>query len=485
MPNTQPPLVTPVILCGGSGTRLWPLSRKSFPKQFSKLTGEQSLFQSCAQRLGGDGFAAPLVLTNPDFRFVVTEQLMKIGIDPGPVLIEPEGRNTAPAILAAALYLERHDPDAVMLVAPSDHVVPDVAGFREAVDEGLRIVREKGHLVTFGITPDRPETGYGYLELSETPNGSGAGIPLTRFVEKPDAATARHMLEMGNYLWNAGIFLFAVSDILRAFEAHAPGLLAPVRAAVENAETDLGFLRLDPEGWSRVEDISIDYAVMEKAAALSVVPFDGGWSDLGSWEAVMRETDPDGNGMVTSGHATAIDCHDSLLRSEDEGLELVGIGLENTLVVAMPDAVLVADMSRAQDVKKAVAALKEKGAKQAESFARDHRPWGHFETLALSDRFQVKRIVVKPGAALSLQSHMHRSEHWIVVEGTARVTIDDTTQLLSENESVYIPLGAVHRMENPGKVPMVLIEVQTGTYLGEDDIIRYEDLYKRGQGAKG
>lgn len=477
--------ITPVILCGGSGTRLWPLSRKSFPKQFSKLTGDESLFQACAQRLSGDGFDAPLVLTNPDFRFVVTEQLVKVGIDPGPVLIEPEGRNTAPAILAAALYLQSRDPDAIMLVAPSDHVVPDIDGFHEAVHEGLRVVEEKNHLVTFGITPDRPETGYGYLELSETPDGSGIAIPLTRFVEKPDSQTAQHMLNEGNYLWNAGIFLFAVSDILRAFETHAPDLIPPVKAAVDNAETDLGFLRLDPEGWSGVEDISIDYAVMEKAEALSVVPYGGGWSDLGSWEAVMRETEPDGNGMVTTGPATAIDCHDSLLRSEDNSLELVGIGLENTLVVAMPDAVLVADMSRAQDVKKAVAALKAKGAKQAESFARDHRPWGHFETLALSDRFQVKRIVVKPGAALSLQSHVHRSEHWIVVEGTARVTIDDTTQLVSENQSVYIPLGAVHRMENPGKVPMVLIEVQTGTYLGEDDIIRYEDLYKRGQGAKG
>ena len=479
------PKITPVILCGGSGTRLWPLSRKSFPKQFSKLTGEQSLFQSCAQRLSGEDFAAPLVLTNPDFRFVVTEQLLQVGIDPGPVLIEPEGRNTGPAILAAALFLHQSDPNAIMLVAPSDHVMPDIEGFREAVREGLHVVREKGHLVTFGITPDRPETGYGYLELSSPPDGSGMAVPLSRFVEKPDAQTARQMVEGGHYLWNAGIFLFAVSDILRAFEAHAPHLMDPVKSAVDRAETDLGFLRLDPDSWSAVEDISIDYAVMERTRTLSVVPYGSGWSDLGSWEAVMRETEPDQNGMVTSGPTTAIDCHDSLLRSEDMGLELVGIGLENTLVVAMPDAVLVADMTRAQDVKKAVAALKAKGAKQAEAFAHDHRPWGHFETLALSDRFQVKRIVVKPGAALSLQSHVHRSEHWIVVEGTARVTINDESRLVSENESVYIPLGAVHRMENPGKVRMVLIEVQTGSYLGEDDIVRYEDLYKRGQGAKG
>ncbi|MEQ9692876.1 mannose-1-phosphate guanylyltransferase/mannose-6-phosphate isomerase [Shimia sp. SDUM112013] len=485
MTKTGKAIITPVIMCGGSGTRLWPLSRKSFPKQFARLAGDQSLFQACARRMSGAQFAAPLVLTNSDFRFIVTEQLLDVGIEPGPVLIEPKGKNTAPAILAAALFLHDKDPDAVMLVAPSDHVVPDTATFHEAVDEGLRVVQEDNVLVTFGITPDRPETGYGYLELSSEPDGSGVAIPLKKFVEKPDAARAAQMLLDGNYLWNAGIFLFSVKSIITAFETLAGDLVPPVRNSVEKAEVDLGFLRLDPESWEASKDISIDYAVMEKASDLSVVPYNGTWSDLGSWEAVMREDTPDGNGVVMSGPVTSIDCIDTLLRSEDKDLELVGIGLENTLVVAMRDAVLVADMDRAQDVKLAVAALKEKSARQAESFAMDHRPWGHFETLALSDRFQVKRIVVKPGAALSLQSHVHRSEHWIVVEGTARVTVDDDIRLVSENESIYIPLGAVHRMENPGKVPMVLIEVQTGTYLGEDDIIRYEDLYARGQGAKG
>ncbi|CUK08735.1 Alginate biosynthesis protein AlgA [Shimia thalassica] len=485
MTQTGAPIITPVIMCGGSGTRLWPLSRKSFPKQFARLTGDQSLFQACAARMTGDAFDAPLVLTNSDFRFIITEQLMDAGIAPGPVLIEPTGKNTAPAVLAAALYLHSKNPDAIMLVAPSDHVVPDIETFHEAVNEGLRVVQEQGHLVTFGITPDRPETGYGYLELSAQPDGSGVAIPLSRFVEKPDAATATQMLAEGNYLWNAGIFLFSVKTIIAAFEAYAPELMPAVAASVDKAEVDLGFLRLDPEAWEDVDDISIDYAVMEKTPDLSVVPYNGAWSDLGSWEAVMREDTPDGDGVVTAGPVTSIDCVDTLLRSEDKDLELVGIGLENTLVVAMRDAVLVADMDRAQDVKKAVSALKAKQAKQAESFAMDHRPWGHFETLALSDRFQVKRIVVKPGAALSLQSHVHRSEHWIVVEGTARVTVDDDIRLVSENQSIYIPLGAVHRMENPGKVPMVLIEVQTGTYLGEDDIIRYEDLYARGQGAKG
>jgi len=482
--------IYPVILCGGTGTRLWPLSRKSYPKQFVPLMGEETLFQACARRMQADTgealkFAAPTILTNSDFRFIVTEQLAAIGIDPGPVLIEPAGRNTAPAVLAAALHLITVDPDAVMLVAPSDHVVPDAPAFRRAVAEAARAAGDRGDLVTFGITPDRAETGYGYLQLSTRPDGSGAAVALKRFVEKPDTATAQSMLEDGSYLWNAGIFLFAARDIIAAFEAHAPALMAPVRAAVDQAECDLGFLRLDPAAWETVEDISIDYAVMERADNLSVVPFSDGWSDLGSWNAVQELGNPDENGVATAGNVTAIDCQNALLRSEHPDLELVGLGLENIVAIAMNDAVLVADMSRAQDVKQAVNALKAKSAKQATALPVDHRPWGHFETLVLGDRFQVKRIVVKPGAALSLQSHHHRAEHWIVVEGTAKVTIDKDVKLISENQSVYIPLGAVHRMENPGKVDMVLIEVQTGTYLGEDDIVRYEDVYARGQGAKG
>ena len=472
-------MITPILLCGGSGTRLWPLSRKSYPKQFVPLVGEETLFQASAQRLSGDGFAAPLVLTNSDFRFIVTEQMAAAGIDPGAILIEPAGRNTAPAILAAALYIEKTDPGALMLVAPSDHVVPDAEAFRAAVEAGAEAARA-GRLVTFGIKPTHAETGYGYLELAEDPGDFAARpLALSRFVEKPDAATAETMVEAGTFLWNAGIFLFSVKTILEAFRAHAPDLIAPVQAAVDQGQPDLGFLRLDPEAWAKAEDISIDYAVMERADNLSVVPFAAGWSDLGGWDAVWRETGRDARGVATSGQATAIDCDDSLLRSEDDTLEVVGIGLKNIVAVAMPDAVLVADASRAQDVKQAVAALKAKKAKQAESFPKDHRPWGWFESLVIGERFQVKRIVVHPGAALSLQSHHHRSEHWIVVEGTARVTVDDTVTLVTENQSVYIPLGAVHRMENPGKVPMVLIEVQTGSYLGEDDIIRYEDVYAR------
>ncbi|MEL6620123.1 MAG: mannose-1-phosphate guanylyltransferase/mannose-6-phosphate isomerase [Pseudomonadota bacterium] len=473
-------MITPILLCGGSGTRLWPLSRKSYPKQFASLLGTESPFQASAKRLSGPGYAPPVVLTASDFRFIVTEQLTAAGVDPGAVLIEPEGHNTAPAVLAAALWLARTDPDAVMLVAPSDHVIRDAEAFREAVEAGAVAARD-GRLVTFGITPTHAETGYGWLELPVTPEQSTTEvIALTRFVEKPDAATATKMLEAGNFLWNAGIFLFSARTILAAFEAQAPAMVTPVRQAVEDGKADLGFFRLAPEAWARTESISIDYAVMERAENLSVVPFSAGWSDLGGWDAVWREMGPDGSGVTTGGPATAIDCHDTLLRAEETHQEIVGIGLDNIIAVAMPDAVLVADKSRAQEVKAAVDALKAKGASQAEQLPRDHRPWGWFESLVIGDRFQVKRIVVHPGAALSLQSHHHRAEHWIVVEGTAQVTIGEEVKLVSENQSVYVPLGAVHRMENPGKVPMVLIEVQTGTYLGEDDIVRYEDVYARG-----
>ncbi|PYG26301.1 mannose-1-phosphate guanylyltransferase/mannose-6-phosphate isomerase [Pelagimonas varians] len=479
-------MITPLLLCGGSGTRLWPLSRKSYPKQFTQLTGDDSLFQASAKRLAGDGFAAPIVVTGSDFRFIVTEQLAAVELGAAATLIEPEGRNTAPAILAGALMLEAQSPGALMLVAPSDHVIPDAAQFRDTV-QAATAAAQAGQLVTFGIRPDRAETGYGWLEMSQAATGDFAPVPqpLQAFVEKPDSATAQVMLDGGQHLWNAGIFLFSTTAILAAFEAFAPDMLAAVRAAVEGAESDLGFTRLAPAPWGQADDISIDYAVMEKADNLTVVPFGGSWSDLGGWDAVWREAGPDAEGVVTSGPATSIECRNTMLRAEAEHQELVGIGLEDVIAVAMPDAVLVAHKDRAQDVKKAVAALKAKGAVQAETLPRDYRPWGWFESLVVGSRFQVKRIHVHPGAALSLQSHHHRSEHWIVVEGTAKVTVDTDVKLVTENQSVYIPLGAVHRMENPGKVPMVLIEVQTGSYLGEDDIIRYEDVYSRGQGAKG
>ena len=470
--------IHPVLLCGGSGTRLWPLSRKSYPKQFAPLAGSESLFQSCARRLSGPGFAAPIVVTAAAFRFIAAEQLLAAGIEPGAILLEPAPRNTAPAVLAAALHIARADPEALVLIAPSDHVVPDAAGFRAAVAAGQEAAAA-GALVTFGIAPDRPETGYGYLELAARAL-PGRPAKLLRFVEKPSAQKAAEMLESGRFLWNSGAFLFSAKAILAAFAAHAPELMAPITAALDGARPDLGFLRLAPDAWEAVEAISLDYAVMERAENLVTVPYAGSWSDLGGWEAVWRAGEKDAAGTVAEGQATAIACENTLLRSESPGLELVGLGLKGIVAVAMPDAVLVADRSRSQEVRLAVEALRAKGARQAEAFPRDYRPWGWFESLALGDRFQVKRITVHPGAALSLQSHLHRSEHWVVVHGTARVTIGDEVTLVSENQSVYVPVGCKHRLENPGKLPMVLIEVQTGSYLGEDDITRYEDAYARG-----
>jgi mannose-1-phosphate guanylyltransferase/mannose-6-phosphate isomerase len=478
--------IHPVLLCGGSGTRLWPLSRKSYPKQFAEITGDESLFQTSARRFVGDEFAAPVVITLSDFRFIVLEQLAAMRIAPAMTLIEPEARNTAPAILAASLVLEAQNPDALVLIAPSDHVIPDVPRFQAAVKAAVSVA-EAGQLVTFGIRPSRAETGYGWLEMSQPPEADFTPVPqkLKRFIEKPDTATAEKLLQGGEHLWNAGIFLFRADAMIAAFEAHAPEMLKRVREAVAQAETDLAFTRLAPGPWAELDDISIDYAIMESASNLTVLPYGGAWSDLGGWDAVWLESGPDANGVVTKGPATALDCRETLLRAEIPNQQLVGIGLSDVIAVAMPDAVLVAHKDRAQDVKRAVAELKAKGVAQADTLPRDYRPWGWYESLAISGRFQVKRIHVHPGAALSLQSHHHRSEHWIVVEGTAKVTVDNETQLVTENQSVYIPLGAVHRMENPGKLPMVLIEVQTGSYLGEDDIIRYEDKYARGQGPKG
>ncbi len=477
-------MIYPVILCGGSGTRLWPLSRKSYPKQFAPLMGQESLYQSTLKRFKGEEFAAPMILTGDDFRFIAAEQLSHAGFSKAKIVIEPEGRNTAPAILAAALML-KDEPDALMLIAPSDHVIDEPAAFLRCVEAGVAAARD-GLLVTFGIRPIRPETGYGYLELGSTPDFTAApqAAALNKFVEKPGLSTAEMMLASGNYLWNAGIFLFSVKAILAAFETHAPDLMQHCKASVDGGKTDLMFFRLQPDAYRQVRNVSIDYAVMEPASNLAAVPFDGGWSDLGSWDAVWQQSKPDENGVSATGAAMALDCTNTLLRSEDHSLQLVGVGLNNIAAIAMKDAVLVAPLSESQKVRDVVAALKAANVPQAEEFPFSFRPWGYYQSLIVGERFQVKEIVVKPGAMLSLQSHKHRAEHWIVVEGEAEVVVGKTierleTKRLQTNKSVYIALGNIHRLVNPGSTDLHLIEVQTGSYLGEDDIVRYEDVYNR------
>jgi mannose-1-phosphate guanylyltransferase/mannose-1-phosphate guanylyltransferase/mannose-6-phosphate isomerase len=470
------PKIHPVILCGGSGKRLWPASRKSMPKQFVRFGDDDSLLQQTIRRLEDISCAPPVLLTANDYRFVVAEQAAELGVKGHRLVVEPEQRNTGPAVCAAVELIQAQDHDALVLICPADHVITDVMTFANAVAAAIPSA-VKGEIVTFGIRPDRAETGFGYIELANEASPDGVPQPFHRFTEKPDAVTAEAMVESGRFVWNAGIFLASAKTLMSAFGRHAPGLRAAVRRSIREAKTDLDFLRLGP-CYAEAPDLSIDYAVMEHMSG-TVVPISVGWSDMGSWRAVWEATRRDAAGVALTGQALALNCQDTLLSARDDQIQIVGIGLRNIAAIATRDAVLIADLDSAQSVADAVKELKLRKAPQAESFRQEFRPWGHYETLALGKRHQVKCIVVKPGGELSLQSHVHRSEHWVVVEGTARVTIGDTVSTLSENQSVYIPLGEIHRLANPGKVELRLIEVQTGAYLGEDDIIRYQDIYAR------
>lgn len=467
--------IHPVVLCGGRGTRLWPVSRRSYPKQFADLFPGGSLFQKTLARISGRGFTKPLLLTNQEFRFITAEQAEAAGVAPARIVIEPESRNTAPAICTAALLVAREDPAGVLLILPSDHVIADLERFHDAVATAAAAA-SNGHLVVFGIHPDRPETGYGHIEL-DGPLGEGAQ-KFRRFVEKPSADAAAEMAASGRHLWNSGMFAFGAQAILDAFETYAPEILANCRAAIAGGREDLDFFRLAAEPYAENPDISIDYAIMEFVEG-HVVPLDCGWNDLGSWATIWRESARDEEGVAAGSNALAIDCSEVLLRSDHPDVQLVGIGLEGVVAIATGDAVLVASMDRAQEVRRAVELLSADSRPQANGFRRCYRPWGWYESLAAGNRFQVKQIMVKPGGMLSLQSHFHRAEHWVVVAGSARVTVDGEERLLGENESIYVPLGAVHRLENPGRLDLRLIEVQSGAYLGEDDIIRYEDVYAR------
>lgn len=468
----------PVILSGGSGTRLWPLSRESHPKQFLPLLGgETSLLQSTWLRLKGlPGAEAPLVVANEEHRFMVAEQLRQVGVTPSALILEPVGRNTAPAIAVAAIKAMADGADPVLLVLPSDHVIADEAAFRNAVLVALPAA-QSGQLVTFGIVPNAPETGYGYIK---TAAGSGV-LKVERFVEKPDFATAEAYVASGEYFWNSGMFAFLASRYLEELNKHNPQMVESARAALDKASRDADFTRLDRDSFAACPSDSIDYAVMEKTDRAALVPIDVGWNDVGSWSALWSVVQQDGDGNAHRGDVIARDCRNTLAIATDKRL-LALIGLTDVVAIDTDDALLVAHKDRVQEVKEIVAALKADKRPQATWHRKVYRPWGSYDGIDSGDRFQVKRIIVKPGAALSLQMHHHRAEHWIVVKGTARVTCGEKVFLLGENESTYIPLGSKHRLENPGKQPLELIEVQSGGYLGEDDIVRFDDVYGRTPG---
>ena len=469
-------MLIPLILSGGSGTRLWPVSRKNQPKQFLSMTGEGTLFQQTVARTRQlPGIAAPIVVASEDHRFLAAEQLLESRIEGATIVLEPMARNTAPAIALGALQALATDPDAMLLVLPADHLIGDTKSFIDAVESALVIAR-KGWLVTFGIRPDRPETGFGYIRRAESIGDDAYRVE--KFVEKPDLAKAQSYLDDGHYDWNSGMFLFQAARYLEELEQHAPEMLAAVRAAHASAQIDLDFVRVNHDSFAAVPDNSIDYAVMEKTSRAAVIPVNCAWSDIGSWDALWLAGEHDQNGNVREGDTLTVNTSNSLLRSHDRHL-IATVGVNDLIVVTTPDATLVAHRDAAQDVKRIVDQLKAAGRSEHSLHRVVRRPWGSYDSLEVSSRFQVKRIMVKAGASLSLQKHHHRAEHWIVVSGTAEVTCDDRVFLLSENQSTYIPLGSVHRLRNPGKLPLELIEVQSGSYLGEDDIVRLDDVYGR------
>ena len=472
---SNPPIV-PVVLSGGSGTRLWPVSRESFPKQLWPLLSDRSLLQETVLRGRGSGFAAPIVVCNEGHRFLIAEQLRDVGVTDARIMLEPVGRNSAPAITAAALLVAEDDPDAVLWMMAADASIAGTDALLIAV-QAAAVAARAGKIVTFGSRPTAPETGYGYIEIGATLPGAPRVHKVARFVEKPDAETAVRLSNSGKHLWNSGMFVFTARALLREMEVHAPEVLAPVREAVAGRHTDLDFIRLAAEPFRACPSISLDYAVAERTKEAAVIPADLGWSDVGSWSALWELGKKDAAGNVAIGDVVLEGCKDCYVRGD--GMLTAVVGLNDAIVVVTDDVALVMHRDNAQDVKTVVERLKAAGRQQAVAHNRTYRPWGFYESLTTGDRFQVKRIVVTPGGKLSLQSHFHRAEHWVVVNGTARVTRDNETLILRENESVYLPLGCNHRLENPGRIPLTLIEVQSGAYLGEDDIVRVEDTYGR------
>lgn len=473
-------VLIPIILAGGSGTRLWPLSRELSPKQFLALTGNHTLLQNTVLRLYGMADVSDaVVICNEHHRFIIAEQFRAINAKTAAIILEPIGRNTAPAVSLAALYALSVADDPILLILPADHHIEDAQSFQETILTGARFA-EQGNLITFGIIPRSPETGYGYIEKGEpvSPGESEAdAFKIKQFVEKPDQQTAQAYLDSGDYLWNSGMFMFRASQILEELMLFVPQIVDICRAALDQGAKDLDFLRLNAETFATCPSDSIDYAVMEKTKKGVLIPLSAGWSDLGSWEALWEVGERDPQGNVTLGDVVIHGVKDSYLQATSR--LVAALGVENHIIVETSDAVLVAPRDKVQEIKPLVQKLKAMGREEAKNHKKIFRPWGSYESINLDNRFQVKRITVKPGAKLSYQKHFHRAEHWIVVQGTALITKGDEEMMLKEDQSTYIPLGVNHRLENPGKIPLELIEVQTGSYLGEDDIVRFDDVYGR------